>query len=96
MHHRKDGERPSGATPPRSVIVQAALEVTRRFGVEPLLDIGSTDANIPISMGLAAIAIGGGGISGNVHTSEEWFDPSHRDQGIQRLLALIGVLAELD
>ena len=90
------GDRPSGATPPRTAIVQAALEVTRRFGVEPLLDIGSTDANIPISMGLAAIAIGGGGISGNVHTPEEWFDPSHRDQGIQRLLALIGVLAGLD
>jgi acetylornithine deacetylase/succinyl-diaminopimelate desuccinylase-like protein len=90
------GERPSGTTPARSAIVQAAMEVTRRFGVEPLLDIGSTDANIPISMGLAAIAIGGGGISGNVHTSEEWFDPLHRDQGIQRLLALIGVLAGLD
>jgi acetylornithine deacetylase/succinyl-diaminopimelate desuccinylase-like protein len=76
--------------------MQAALEVTRRFGVEPQADIGSTDANIPISMGLPAIALGGGGNSGNVHTPEEWFDPSNRDQGIQRLLTLIAVLAGLE
>ena len=90
------GERPSGTTAIDSVIVQAALEVTRRFGIEPQPDIGSTDANIPISLGLPAIAIGAGGNSGNIHTPEEWFDPTHREQGIQRLLALIGVLAGLD
>lgn len=90
------GERPSGITTTSSPIVQAALEVTRRFGVEPHPDVGSTDANLPISMGIPAIAIGGGGSSGNVHTPEEWFDPSRRDLGIQRLLALIAVLAGLD
>jgi tripeptide aminopeptidase len=91
----KTGDRPSGITPPRSAIVQAALEATRAFGVEAQLDVGSTDANIPISMGIPAIAIGGGGSSGNIHTQEEWFDPSHRDLGIQRLLAVIAVLAGL-
>jgi tripeptide aminopeptidase len=90
------GERPSGATSPASAIVAATFEVTRRFGVEPQSDVGSTDANIPISLGLPAIAIGAGGNSGNVHTPDEWFDPSHRDCGIQRLLALIAVLAGLD
>lgn len=90
------GDRPSGTTPAASEIVQAALEVTRRFAVEPQSDVGSTDANIPIALGLPAIAIGGGGNSGNVHTPEEWFDASNRDRGIQRLLALIAVLAELD
>jgi tripeptide aminopeptidase len=89
------GERPSGTTVIGSVIVQAAVEVTLRFGAEPQLDIGSTDANVPISLGLPAIAIGAGGNSGNVHTPEEWFDPSSREQGIQRLLALIAVLAGL-
>ncbi len=89
----KMGERPSGVTPPESPLVQAALEVTRRFGIEPRLDVGSTDANIPMSMGIPAVAIGGGGTSGSIHTPEEWFDPSHRDLGIQRLLALIAVLA---
>jgi len=90
------GERPSGTTAVNSEIVQAATEVTQRFGVEPQVDVGSTDANIPISMGLSAIAIGGGGNSGNVHTPEEWFDPINRDKGIQRLLALVAVLAGLD
>jgi acetylornithine deacetylase/succinyl-diaminopimelate desuccinylase-like protein len=89
------GERPSGTTPTTSDLVQASMEVTRRFGVEPQPDIGSTDANIPISIGIPAIAVGGGGNSGNVHTPEEWFDASHRDQGIQRLLALIAVSAGL-
>ena len=90
------GERPSGVTPMASPIVQAALEVTRRFGFEPLPDVGSTDANLPISMGIPAIALGGGGSSGNVHTPEEWFDPSRREQGVQRLLALVAVLAGLN
>ena len=47
-------------------------------------------------MGIPAIALGGGGTSGNVHTPEEWFDPVRRDLGIQRLLALVAVLAGLD
>jgi acetylornithine deacetylase/succinyl-diaminopimelate desuccinylase-like protein len=89
------GERPSGVTSTETDIVQAAIETTRRLGVEPVLDIGSTDANIPISMGIPAIAIGGGGSSGNVHTPEEWFDPTNRALGLQRLLTLLGVLADL-
>ncbi len=89
------GDRPSGITSPQSSIVQAALEATRAFGVEPQLDVGSTDANIPISMGIPAIAIGAGGSSGNVHTPDEWFDPSHRDLGIQRLLTLVALMAGL-
>jgi acetylornithine deacetylase/succinyl-diaminopimelate desuccinylase-like protein len=90
------GERPSGTTAAVTPIVQAAIEVTRRFGVDPELDVGSTDANIPISLGIPAIAIGAGGTAGNVHTTEEWFDPSRRDLGIHRLLGLIAVLAGLD
>lgn len=89
------GERPAGRTPVESPLVQAAQEITRHFGIEPQLDIGSTDANIPMSLGVPAIAIGAGGTSGNVHTPEEWFDPTHRSIGVQRLLALVAVLAEL-
>jgi len=90
------GERPSGMTPTSSPLVQLAMQVTRHFGVEPQPDVASTDANLPMSLGLPAIAIGGGGTSGDVHTPEEWFDPSRRDLGIQRLLALVAVLAGLD
>ncbi len=89
------GDRPSGVTPAEAPIVKAALEVTRRFGMDPQLDVGSTDANIPMSMGIPAIAIGAGGSCGNVHTPEEWFDPLYRHNGVQRLLLLVALLAEL-
>jgi len=90
------GERPSGKTSVESELVEAALAITRRLGLEPQLDIGSTDANIPMSLGVPAIAIGAGGASGEVHTPREWFDPTHRELGLQRLLALIAVLAGMD
>jgi tripeptide aminopeptidase len=89
------GERPSGMTSIETDLVQTAIEVTRHFGADPVLDIGSTDANIPMSMGIPAIAIGGGGRSGNTHTPEEWFDPTNRALGLQRLLVMMGVLAGL-
>ncbi len=89
------GERPSGITSTETDIVQAALETTRRLGADAILDIGSTDANIPMSMGIPAIAMGGGGGSGNVHTPEEWFDPTNRALGLQRLLVMLGVLGRL-
>jgi len=98
VSHRMEsmGERPAGKTPANANVVQVAQEVTRHFGIEPQLDVGSTDANIPMSLGIPAIAIGAGGSSGNVHTPEEWFDPTYRVIGLQRLLALIAVLAGLN
>ena len=89
------GERPIGRTAVESDLVQAALLCTRRLGVEPQLDVGSTDANAPMSLGIPAIAVGGGGSSGSVHTTNEWFDPTHRDLGLHRLLAVTSVLAGL-
>jgi tripeptide aminopeptidase len=90
------GERPSGQTPVSHRIIQAAIEATRYFGVEPHLDIGSTDANIPMSLGIPAIAVGAGGSSGNIHTPDEWFDPTNRSVSLHRLLVLVTVLAGLD
>jgi acetylornithine deacetylase/succinyl-diaminopimelate desuccinylase-like protein len=90
------GERPSGETPVSSNIVQAAIEATRHFGVDPRLDVGSTDANVPMSLGIPAIAIGAGGSSGNIHTPDEWFDPTNRHIGLQRLLVLVATLAGLE
>jgi tripeptide aminopeptidase len=89
------GERPGGVTSPSAPLVQAAQDVTRRIGVEPQLDIGSTDANIPISMGIPAIALGAGGSCGGVHTTDEWFDNTQRALGLQRLLAIVAVVAGL-
>ena len=87
------GERPLGQTPVESELVQTALEATRMMGLEPQLDLGSTDANLPMSLGIPAIALGAGGNVGNIHTTEEWFDPARRELGLQRLFGLVAALA---
>ena len=53
----------------------------------------STDANIPISLGREAIAIGAGGAGGGAHTLQEWFDTTGREFGLQRILLIVLALA---
>ena len=67
------GDRPSGATPVSSDLVQVAAAVSRSYGFAPTFAIGSTDANIPISMGIPAITIGRGA-GGRSHSLDEWMD----------------------
>ncbi len=62
--------------------------------IEPeLRGRSSTDANIPISMGIPAITVGRGGNEGGVHTVHEWFEPVESWLGPQRDLLLILLLA---
>jgi len=89
------GERPSGETPSDSPLVELALEATRLLGVEPRLDQSSTDSNLPISLGIPAITLGGGGASGCSHTLDEWYDPRDRDKGLKRALLVVIGLAGL-
>ena len=87
------GERPSGETPPDSPLVELAIEATKVLGIEPRLDQSSTDSNLPISLGVAAITLGAGGTSGASHTLAEWYDPTDRDLGLKRgLLVVLGVV----
>src|ERR1700678_3743673 len=53
----------------------------------------STDANIPLSLGLEAIAIGGGGSGGGAHPLQEWFDSNGRELGLKRILLTMLALA---
>jgi di/tripeptidase len=53
----------------------------------------STDANIPISMGLEAVSIGTGGTGGGAHSLNEWYDPTNRDAGLKRVLLAVLTLA---
>jgi tripeptide aminopeptidase len=87
------GDRPSGETPVESDIVRAAMECSRQLGIEPRLDCSSTDSNIPISLGIPAITIGVGGVSGNCHCLTEWYEPLGREVGLKRLLLLTLELA---
>ena len=91
------GVRPAGTQSPDCPIVTAAFEAARMLGIQPeLRDESSTDANIPISMGIPAIAVGRGGREGGIHTTEEWFEPVEAWLGPQRDLLLLLLLAGLE
>jgi tripeptide aminopeptidase len=87
------GNRPAGELDRQSRILQLARAVDAHFGVTAQLQRASTDANIPISLGREAVAIGAGGRGGGAHTLQEWFDPAGRELGLQRALLLVLALA---
>jgi acetylornithine deacetylase/succinyl-diaminopimelate desuccinylase-like protein len=89
------GSRPGGRVAEGSSILRYIRAVDAHLGVKSHLDCASTDANIPLSMGLPAISIGAGGQGGGAHTPEEWFHPDGRDTGLKRvLLTLFCLLLE--
>ncbi len=91
---RPIGDRPSGETPATAAITRAAVEASLLLGIRTVLDCASTDSNIPISLGLPAVTLGGGGSGGGTHTLEEWYEPAGRDLGIKRALLLVVALAD--
>jgi tripeptide aminopeptidase len=90
------GNRPSGEMPRDAAIVRAAIEASRTLGINPVLNRASTDSNIPISMGIPAVTIGVGGVSGDSHRLTEWYDPAGRELGYKRALllalAMVGIV----
>jgi acetylornithine deacetylase/succinyl-diaminopimelate desuccinylase-like protein len=82
---RSLGTRPAGTLPDNSPLLQTIRDVDRVLGNRSRLERSSTDANIPLSLGIPAVAIGGGGTGGGSHTLGEWFDPSGRELGLKRL-----------
>ena len=88
------GRRPAGAQPKDSIIVRAAWDAAEAVGLTPKYrDESSTDANIPISLGIPAIAVGRGGNGGGTHTIHEWFEPHEAFKGPQKTLLLILALS---
>jgi acetylornithine deacetylase/succinyl-diaminopimelate desuccinylase-like protein len=86
------GARPAAALPENAPILQYVRAVDAHLGIRSHLDCSSTDANIPMSMGIPVIAIGGGGMGGGVHTTEEWFRPDGRDLGLKRIFLTLLLL----
>ena|SRR5215208_4252048 len=89
------GDRPCGEVPADHALVRSALEATRLIGREPELSTASTDANVPISRGIPAIAIGAGGRGGDMHTPAEWFENVDGPLGIARALTIVVTAAGL-
>lgn len=89
------GNRPAGELGPNARILQMIRAVDVQLGNAAQIHRASTDANVPLSMGREAIAIGGGGTGGGAHTLQEWFDCNGRELGLKRILlttlALAGV-----
>jgi acetylornithine deacetylase/succinyl-diaminopimelate desuccinylase-like protein len=87
------GVRPAGETKRDSAIVQSALAVSRALGAQEALREGSTDANVPMNLGIPAITIGGGGVGTGAHSLNESFDSRDSWKGTQRALLLALSLA---
>lgn len=90
------GDRPVGRTPSTSPIVQVAALAFDELGIEiDGLGISSTDSNVPMSLGIPAITIAGGGEGGAAHSPGEWFAPINSHLGPQsvllNILTLVGV-----
>jgi len=95
MKIRSLGARPAGKLPDDSPLLNTLRNVDRYLGNRSRLERSSTDANIPLSLGIPAVALGGGGKGSGSHTLAEWYDPLGREMGLKRLLlttlALAGV-----
>jgi acetylornithine deacetylase/succinyl-diaminopimelate desuccinylase-like protein len=89
------GDRPCGEIDVDHPLVLAAVLATTAIGRTPELATASTDANVPISLGVPAIAIGAGGRGGGVHTSSEWYDNTDGTLGVARALTVVVAAAEL-
>jgi hypothetical protein len=88
------GSRPGGGLTDGAPILERLRAVDAHLGIRSQLDCSSTDANIPLSLGLPAVSIGAGGQGGGAHTAAEWFQPDGREAGLRRvLLALCLLLA---
>lgn len=83
------GDRPSGVVAIDHPFVEQAAAVTRAMGLFPGFGRSSTDSNIPISMGIPAITIGGGGQGFGGHSLDEWFRNVDGHIGVQRVLMIV-------
>ena len=88
------GKRPAGTQEKQCQIVQAANAANQALGMETLyIGAASTDANIPISLGIPAITVGWGGKGGGEHTIHEWYEHAESWKGPQRDLLLLLALS---
>jgi tripeptide aminopeptidase len=80
------GNRPAGEMARDARLLKVIRAVDAQLGNTAQVQRASTDANIPLSLGREAIAIGGGGSGGGAHTLQEWFDCNGRELGLRRIL----------
>jgi tripeptide aminopeptidase len=87
------GNRPAAELTQNARILNVVKAVDAQLGIQSRQQRASTDANIPLSLGREALAIGGGGSGGGAHTLHEWYDPETRDLGLRRILLAVLTLS---
>jgi len=80
------GARPAGMTSWDGALLRSARTATEAVGVQPEISIASTDSNVPMSLGIPAVTMGGGGRAGCMHTLDEWYENEGGTLGILRAL----------
>lgn len=88
------GSRPGGKLADRSPLLRTIQAVDSYLNIRSRVDCASTDANVPLSMGLPAVSIGAGGQGGGAHTNQEWYQPDGRELGLRRILLVLAALAD--
>jgi len=98
---KRIGHRPAGAVATNAPIITSSIDAVKAFGFEPRLMASSTDANIPISLGVPAVCIGSGAgahTGGRVHSVDEWIDVEREGQlrSLHALLAVVLSITDLE
>jgi tripeptide aminopeptidase len=84
----KIGDRPAARLPLDSPLLETLRAVDRHLGMRTDLRLGSTDANLPLSLDVPALSMGAGGEGGGAHTKAEWYSARDRETGLKRVLLL--------
>lgn len=92
------GIRPTGGQSDDAFIVRTAMAAARLLddglAWTPRTGASSTDANLPISLGIPAITINGGGRGSGAHGTEEWYqETADAYKGPQFALLIVTALA---
>jgi tripeptide aminopeptidase len=90
----KIGDRPAAQLRENSPLMETLRAVDRFLELKTVVRLGSTDANIPLSLNVPALSLGAGGDGGGAHTQAEWYSAKDREIGLKRILLL--TLAMLD
>lgn len=90
----KIGDRPAAELPKDSPLLETIKAVDRHLGLRTDLRLGSTDANIPLSLGIPAVSLGAGGEGGGAHTRAEWYSAANRELGLRRVLLITLAMLE--
>jgi acetylornithine deacetylase/succinyl-diaminopimelate desuccinylase-like protein len=85
----KIGSRPAGRLSQESPLYDTLRAVDRHLNIRTQPRVASTDANIPLSLGVPAVSLGAGGEGGGIHTRGEWYDARGRELGLRRILLLL-------